>query len=60
MDIRQRTVTEPNSARERLAQLPFGLILFIVMIIALSYYFDGQPGRVNAAPGSAAQIEHQR
>lgn len=60
MEQRHRTVNDNESALERLAQLPFGLILFIVMIIGLSYYFDGKTTQVKAAPSTVSQIESQR
>jgi hypothetical protein len=60
MDYRQRTSGENESALERLAQLPFGLILFIIMIIALSYYFDGRTSQAKSAPGAVTQIDNSR
>jgi hypothetical protein len=48
-----------GTARERLAQLPFGLILFIMMIIALSYYFDGRTSQAQSTPGAVTQTERR-
>ena len=60
MDYKYRVSEDNESARERLAQLPFGLILFIMMIIALSYYFDGRSSQAKAAPGAVTQVDGQR
>jgi hypothetical protein len=55
----RRSSNETESAFERLAQLPFGLILFIMMIIALSYYFDGKTSQAKSTQGTN-QTERQR
>ena len=60
MNHGHRSTNEPETAFERLAQLPFGLILFIMMIIALSYYFDGKTSQAKAAQSPTTQIERQR
>jgi len=46
-----------NGIKNMLAKLPFGLILFIMMIIALSYYFQGHVSQVNAAPGAVTETD---
>jgi len=48
-----------ETARVRLAQLPFGLILFIMMIIALSYFFDGTTSQAQSSPGAVMQTERK-
>jgi len=55
-----RSTNESESAFERLAQLPFGLILFIMMIIALSYYFDGKTSQAKGAQGTPPPAERHQ
>ena len=61
MKQQQESSTETAAAPGRLAAQPsFGLALFIILVIALSYYFDGQPTRGEKTAGSAVQAETQR
>ncbi|HZS46100.1 MAG TPA: hypothetical protein VFC63_13425 [Blastocatellia bacterium] len=55
MESRQRASVENESVGERLARLPIGLILFLVLIIALSYYFDRTSNQVRAQTSSHTQ-----
>ncbi|HZS48773.1 MAG TPA: hypothetical protein VFC63_27115 [Blastocatellia bacterium] len=40
MDYREKMYGDTMSVRDRLAQLPFGLIIFLMMILSLSYYYE--------------------
>ena len=57
---RRSSPHEPETAFERFAQLPFGLILFIMMIIGLSYYFDGKTSQAKGAQQPIVQVDRQR
>jgi flagellar biogenesis protein FliO len=52
--------TDGTSTRERLAQLPFGLIIFLMMIIFLSYYFEKVSARQHDANRSIAVQSQQQ
>jgi len=43
--------SDNRTTRERLAQFPFGLIIFLMMIISLSYYFEKVAQRTNHPTG---------
>lgn len=44
-----------ETPRDRIAQLPIGMILFIVLIGLMAYYLDSQPKSVRAEQTRPAQ-----
>lgn len=44
-----------ETPRDRIAQLPIGMILFIVLIGLMAYYLDSQPKAVRAEQTRPAQ-----